>query len=125
MQIDNDMSLEEMNIAFDAYERALVSNDANMLDQLFWNHSNTLRYGATENLVGYDAIQHFRAGRPANNLARQITSRHITSFGDNFAVANITFIRPSETRIGRQSQSWVKFDEGWRIVAAHVSWMSA
>ncbi|WP_188394363.1 oxalurate catabolism protein HpxZ [Oxalicibacterium flavum] len=123
MDINLPITLQEVEQAFDAYEKALVGNDVSRLDQLFWNDANTLRYGATENLVGYDEIRAFRLQRPAANLVRTVTSRHVTTFGTDFAVANITFTKAGETRVGRQTQTWVKFADGWHVVAAHVSWM--
>ncbi|WP_042267840.1 oxalurate catabolism protein HpxZ [Paraburkholderia heleia] len=109
--------------AFDAYERALTTNDIPVLDTLFWNSPHTLRYGATENLQGYEAIRAFRAQRPGKGLTRTIIDRSVTTFGTQFAVANITFARAGESRIGRQSQTWACIDGQWRVVAAHVSWM--
>jgi hypothetical protein len=125
MQIDDPAVLAEVNAAFDAYERALVNNDVAVLDHLFWNDTRTLRYGAAENLVSYAEIQAFRAARPSAGLAREILQRHVVAFGGEFAVANITFRRHGEPRIGRQTQTWVRLPEGWRVVAAHVSWMDA
>jgi len=121
--IDLPEVLAEVNAVFDEYEQALVSNDVPVLDRLFWNSVRTLRYGAGENLYGYEAIRAFRQGRPSNNLAREVTARAITTFGRDFAVANIEFRRAGSERIGRQSQSWVRLAEGWRVVAAHVSLM--
>jgi hypothetical protein len=123
MDINHAPTLQEVERVFDAYEQALVGNDVARLDELFWNNDATLRYGATENLVGYDAIREFRSQRPAANLARTVTSRHVTTFGTDCAVANITFSKNGDTRIGRQTQTWVKFPDGWHVVAAHVSWM--
>ena len=111
----------EVAAAFDRYESALVGNDVAMLDTLFWNSPHALRYGATENLYGYDAIAAFRAARSAANLARTVTRVAITTFGADFATANMEFVRAGSTRIGRQSQTWVRMPEGWRIAAAHVS----
>jgi hypothetical protein len=121
--VDDPGVRSEVLEAFEAYERALVTNDVPTLDLLFWNSPLTLRYGATENLVGYDAIREFRSARPAAGLARTVTERHVTTFGRDFAVANITFQRLGDDRIGRQSQTWVRAGAGWRVVAAHVSWM--
>ena len=121
--IDLPEVLAEVNAVFDEYEQALVGNDVPVLDRLFWNSVRTLRYGAGENLYGYEAIRAFRQGRPSNNLAREVTARAITTFGRDFAVANIEFRRAGSERIGRQSQSWVRLAEGWRVVAAHVSLM--
>ncbi|MDE1179107.1 oxalurate catabolism protein HpxZ [Paraburkholderia sp.] len=115
--------LAQVNAAFDAYEQALVTNDVAVLDALFFDSPHTLRYGATENLYGYDAIREFRASRPSAGLARSVTARVVTTYGDAFAVANIEFQRDGDPRIGRQSQTWVKTAGGWRVVAAHVSLM--
>ena len=122
---------EELHQAFDLYEDALVHNKVGMLDALFWNSPHTLRYGAKENLNGYDEIKAFRAARPSAGLNRDILERHIVTFGDCMGVANITFRRLGEERVGRQSQTWVKsgagndtaLAHGWRVVSAHVSWM--
>ncbi len=107
--------------AFARYEKALVSNDVAVLDELFWNSPHTLRYGATENLYGYDAIQAFRAGRPSVGLQREILQTVITTYGQDFATANVEFQRTGSPKTGRQSQTWLRTDEGWRVVAAHVS----
>ena len=115
--------LAELNQVFDHYEDALIHNKVDVLDALFWNSSHTLRYGVKENLFGYDQIKAFRASRPAVGLIRDIVDRHIVTFGDSMGVANVTFKRLNEPRIGRQSQTWIKFADGWRVVSAHVSWM--
>jgi hypothetical protein len=119
--IDDAATLADVTAAFERYERALVMNDVAVLDELFWDSPHTLRYGATENLYGYDAIASFRAGRPAVNLARSVTRTKITTYGTTMATANIEFARAGSAKIGRQSQTWVKMPEGWRVVAAHVS----
>lgn len=113
--------LAEVTAAFERYEVALVTNDVAVLDELFWNSPHTLRYGATENLVGYDAIQAFRAGRPSQGLAREIFNTVITTYGRDFATANTEFRRVGQTRTGRQSQTWMRTPQGWRVVSAHVS----
>ena len=120
-------ALAELHQAFDLYEDALIHNKVDVLDTLFWDSQHTLRYGAKENLNGFDEIKAFRAGRPSAGLSRDILDRHIVTFGNSMGVANITFRRKGEPRIGRQSQTWVKlgdrFAGGWRVVSAHVSWM--
>jgi hypothetical protein len=116
--------LEEVTAAFAEYQQALVANDVAVLDRLFFDSPHTLRYGAGENLYGYDAIRAFRQARPAVNLEREVTVTTITSYGQDLAVTNIEFKRAGSERIGRQSQTWVRLPEGWRVVAAHVSLMS-
>ena len=121
MQINDPAALAELTKAFAEYEQALVTNDIATLDRLFWNSPHTLRYGVGENLYGFEAIQEFRNSRPSQGLARTVTRTVLTTFGSDYGVANIEFVREGSERIGRQSQSWVRFDEGWRVVAAHVS----
>jgi AtzH-like len=111
----------EVEQAFARYERALVANDVAELDALFWKSPHTLRYGATENLYGYDEIAAFRARRPAINLARDLLRTVITTYGRDFATANAEFKRGGATTTGRQSQVWLRTEAGWRVVAAHVS----
>ena len=121
MQINLHEVVEEVTAQFARYEDALVNNKTDVLDELFWNSPQTLRYGATENLYGFDAIQGFRAGRPAQRLMRVILKTVITTYGNDFATANIEFQRAGSTRPGRQSQTWLRTTDGWRVVAAHVS----
>jgi Protein of unknown function (DUF3225) len=109
----------EMTVVFALYESALVNNDVTVLDELFWNSSHTIRYGVTENLHGYEAIAQFRSNRPSTNLARSLQNTVITTYGYHSATANTEFERNGKT--GRQSQTWIKFPEGWRVVSAHVS----
>ena len=111
----------EVTAQFARYEDALVNNKTDVLDELFWNSPQTLRYGATENLYGFDAIQAFRTGRPVQGLMRVILKTVITTYGNDFATANIEFQRAGSTRPGRQSQTWLRTPDGWRVVAAHVS----
>jgi len=117
--------LDEVATQFARYEQALIANDVGVLDELFWNSPHTLRYGVTENLYGYDAIQAFRAGRPAQGLERVVLKTVITTYGHDFATANVEFQRAGGTRSGRQSQTWLRTPGGWRVVAAHVSLMDA
>jgi hypothetical protein len=119
MDINIPEVVAEVEKAFARYERALVTNDIAELDALFWKSPHTLRYGVTENLYGYEEIAAFRAGRSPANLARDLIKTVITSYGRDFATANVEFKRPTGT--GRQSQAWLRTGEGWRVVAAHVS----
>lgn len=113
--------LAEVTAQFQRYEKALTGNDVAVLDELFWNSPHTLRYGATENLYGYDAIRAFRAGRPAQGLERTLLKTVITTYGQDMATANVEFQRNGSDRPGRQSQTWLRTPEGWRVVSAHVS----
>ena len=111
----------EVTAQFDRYEKALTGNDVNVLDELFWRSPHTLRYGVTENLYGYDAIEAFRAGRPTQALDRTLLKTVITTYGQDFATANVEFQRTGSSKHGRQSQTWMRTILGWRVVAAHVS----
>lgn len=121
MHINRPDVLAEVTAAFHRYEDALVHNKVEVLDELFWDSPHTLRYGVGENLYGYAAIQAFRATRPATGLARTLLRTEITTYGDSFATANVEFQRDNSPRPGRQSQTWMKTPQGWRVVAAHVS----
>lgn len=121
MEINQPDVLAEVVFQCQRYERALVSNDVAVLDELFWNSPLTLRYGATENLYGYDAISAFRSERPAQGLQRTVLKTVITTYGRDFATANVEFQRVGSSKTGRQSQAWMRTPAGWRVVAAHVS----
>jgi hypothetical protein len=101
-----------------------VHNRIDVLDELFWPSPHTVRYGVGENLLGIDAIRAFRAARPSTGLARTLFNTVITTYGRDSATAMTEFRREGGTRTGRQSQTWVRFPEGWRVVAAHVSLLS-
>ncbi|MCL6744141.1 oxalurate catabolism protein HpxZ [Kosakonia sp. R1.Fl] len=121
--VDRPAILNEVTTAFYRYEQALISNDIDVLDELFWDDARTVRYGATENLYGIAAIRDFRNARLSSGLERVLRNTTITTFGDDMAVASTEFTRENSEKIGRQMQTWVKFPWGWRIVAAHVSVM--
>ena len=121
-QIDIPAVKAEVEAAFARYEAALVGNDVETLDSLFHADSRTIRYGAGENLYGYEAIAAFRAGRSAAGLERSLARTVITTYGQDFATACTLFRRASMPgKVGRQSQSWVRTEAGWRVVAAPVS----
>lgn len=113
--------LAEVQAVFARYEDALVNNKVDVLDELFWDSPHTLRYGATENLYGYAQIKAFRAARPSQGLQRRLLRTEITTYGSDFATANVEFQREGSARTGRQSQTWLRTPAGWRVVAAHVS----
>jgi AtzH-like len=122
MDIDLPEVVAEVRGAFAAYEKALVGNDVAALDAFFHDDPRTMRYGVAENLYGYAAIKAFRAARSSAGLARTLADTVITTYGTNFAVASTLYRRGSAPgKVGRQMQTWVKFAEGWRVVAAHVS----
>ena len=113
--------LAEVEAVFARYEHALVHNDVQVLDALFWHADAVVRYGVGENLVGIEAIRAFRRARPSAGLMRTLDRTVITTYGQDFATAMTEFRREGSTSVGRQSQTWVRFADGWRVVAAHVS----
>ncbi|HQT78369.1 MAG: DUF4440 domain-containing protein [Rhodospirillales bacterium 20-64-7] len=116
----------EVEAAFARYEEALVTNDIETLQALFWDSPHTIRYGINENLYGYDEIGAFRAARSPVGLMRTIERTVITTFGRDAATASTLFHRDStQGKVGRQMQTWARMPEGWRIVAAHVSVIAA
>ncbi|CAD5369773.1 conserved hypothetical protein [Rubrivivax sp. A210] len=115
----------ELSAVFARYEDALVHNKVEELDALFWASEFTVRFGVGENLRGIAAIRAFRAARPATGLARTLEHTVITTFGRDFGTAMTEFRREGQARSGRQSQTWVRLDGGWRVVAAHVSLIAA
>jgi hypothetical protein len=116
----------EVEDAFARYEAALVSNDVDALQALFWDSSHTIRYGIGENLYGYDEIGAFRAARSSVGLARTTSRTVITTYGRDFATASTLFHRVTAAgKVGRQMQTWARTPAGWRVVAAHVSVIEA
>jgi AtzH-like len=122
MQVNIPHVLAEVEAIFARYEKALVENDVDTLEALFDDSALTIRYGIAENLYGMDDIRAFRRNRPPINLARRLEGTQITTYGENFATASTLFVRDSAPNlIGRQMQTWVRFPDGWKVVAAHVS----
>jgi hypothetical protein len=122
MEIDLPNVVAEVMAAFARYEKALMANDVAELDAIFHNDPRTIHYGGTENLYGYREIEAFRAARSPAGLARTLSKTVITTYGRDFAVASTLFERASAPgKIGRQMQTWVRFAQGWQVVAAHVS----
>jgi hypothetical protein len=122
MEIDLPEVVAEVKAEFERYERALVSNDVEVLDSIFRDDPRSIRYGGGESLYGYREIEAFRAARSPVGLARTLSKTVITAYGRDFAVASTLFHRTAMAgKVGRQMQTWVRFEQGWRVVAAHVS----
>jgi hypothetical protein len=113
--------LAELQAAFARYEDALVNNRVDVLDELFWDSAQTIRFGVNENLYGIDAIREFRNARSPSGLARTLRRTVISSFGDDFGTTMTEFTREGGPALGRQSQTWCRIDGRWQVVAAHVS----
>lgn len=120
MTIDDPLVIAEVRSAFDAYEAALMADDIPAMDSLFHDAPSTIRYGVGEVLYGIEEIREFRKGR-GGSPQRVLTRMEIHAFGRDFATANAEFARKGDSRRGRQSQTWVRFADGWKVVSAHVS----
>jgi hypothetical protein len=123
MEINLPEILAEVKAAFQRYETALMQNDLDALNALFWQSPKVVRFGPGQNLYGIEAIAAFRTARVGGSPKRVLSNTVITSFGRDFATANTEFLRENTDVPGRQTQSWVRFADGWRIVSAHVSLM--
>jgi ketosteroid isomerase-like protein len=119
----------EVRTAFAAYEAALLRNDVAALNEFFWDDPRALRYGIAERSVGIAAIRLWRRQAPAIAATRRLRDTQIVAFGRDTASVCTEFtaddpptVAAADARhVGRQSQLWVRFAAGWRIVAAHVS----
>jgi hypothetical protein len=126
MVINDPATLAEVTALFEGYEAALVGNDVETLDALFWDSAQVIRYGGAEILYGAEEIRAFRAARPSAGLARSLSRTTITTFGTDFATTSTLFHRDAAPgKVGRQMQTWARLAEGWRVVAAHVSLIDA
>ena len=123
MEINIPDVVVEVKAAFERYEKAINANDVDVLDGSFWNDPRVIRYSLTDNAYGYEAIHASRLARPKADLRRVLSNTVITTFGRDFATANTEYHRVESGRHGRQSQTWVRMPEGWRVVSAHVSFM--
>jgi hypothetical protein len=123
MLINNPATVAELRELYPRYEEALVANDVETLMSMFWASPYVARFGPTETLYGISEIEAFRKGRSPVNLARTIQRLEIVAFGKDFASITVAFERDIEGKLtrGRQSQTWARLPEGWRIVFAHVS----
>ena len=123
MEINIPDVVAEVTAAFARYEKAINANDVAVLDGSFWNDPRVIRYSLTDNAYGYEAIHASRLARPKTDLQRVLSNTVITTFGRDLATVNTEYHRVESGRHGRQSQTWVRMPEGWRVVSAHVSFM--
>jgi ketosteroid isomerase-like protein len=123
MTVNDPDVVREVEEVFRKYERALNDNDITVLNELFWDSPLTVRYGIAEQLYGYAAIAGFRFGRDPTDLRRDLTKVVITTFGRDFATVSCEYRRLATGKAGRQMQTWMRTPHGWRVVAAHVSFL--
>lgn len=124
MIVNNPEIITELEALCERYERALMTNDVDELDAMFWQSPHVVRLGVGENLYGIDEVAAFRATRPGGSPQRQVLRKSVAAFGDDLGVINLEFQRVGGGPLGRQSQTWVRGSDGWRIVSAHVSLLS-
>lgn len=121
MDINVPEIVDEVRAAWTRYQRALESNDFETMNELFWDNPNTVRFGPNGTLIGHAAIAKFRVDRPGRVIERQMRNTIIMTFGRDYASTTTESVRDGDSKVGRQSQCWVRTPDGWRIVAAHVS----
>lgn len=114
--------LAEVAETFDRYEAALVANDVEVLIELFWDDPRTVRYGIDEEHVGHADIGAYRRTQAVATPPRRLRNTVITTFGTDVATADTEFVPDGSEVLGRQSQTWIRTAEGWRVASAHVSW---
>lgn len=122
MEIDRPDVVAEVAKVFTRYEEALVANELAVLDELFWDDERTVRFGFGETLIGHRAIAADRRSRERQTGPRHLRAVAIATFGTSLATVNAEFVPDGTDAVGRQSQTWLRLDEGWRVVSAHVSW---
>ncbi|BAY64917.1 hypothetical protein NIES22_50170 [Calothrix brevissima NIES-22] len=124
MTIVNDPAVvAEVTDLYLKYEEALANNNLEVMDSLFWDAPEVVRFGVTENLYGSEEIRNFRASRANPKIEREISHLKVVTFGKDTATVTLEFRRiiNGVERFGRQSQTWYKFPDGWKVVSAHVS----
>ncbi|NHN87407.1 oxalurate catabolism protein HpxZ [Acetobacter conturbans] len=124
MIFNDEKTIESVTRYSDLYEQALAENDVRALDAFFWDGPEVVRYGVGENLYGSDEIAAFRRARQGGSPSRKVLRRHVTCVDQSMAVVSLEFQRDGSARIGRQMQTWILTDNGWKILAAHVSIMA-
>ena len=121
LEINRPEVVAEVTEQFNRYEKALMANDVATLNAIFWNSPHVIRYGLAEQAYGHAAIAGVRAARNITDLARTLTRVVITTFGKDFATATCEYRRNSSGKFGRQMQTWARMEDGWHVVAAHVT----
>jgi hypothetical protein len=116
-----DAAAAEVTVLFEAYERALLANDVDAMDAVFWDDPRVVRFGIGEVQVGSEAIRAWRRSAVPVPASRRIVSRHVLALAPDVVSVDVTFVNGDAPGVGRQSQTWRRFDGGWRIVRAHVS----
>lgn len=109
----------DLQDAFDAYERALATDDVAALDDAFAPGEGTLRGDSDGLLVGHDAISAFRSTRGGitPRVLDRVESRRLAD--DCWLIVATSRYEGGGT--GLQTQVWQLADGRWRITGAHVT----
>jgi len=122
-RVNDPAVVAELQAVFERYERALVANDVETLVELFRDAPETVRYGIDDVQHGHAEVATFRRTEAQATMPRRLLDTVITTFGDDVGIADTLFVPDGSDAVGRQSQTWVRTDVGWRVVSAHVSWL--
>ncbi|HVH24437.1 MAG TPA: AtzH-like domain-containing protein [Pseudonocardia sp.] len=121
VELDRSEVVAQVRAAFDRYERALADGDLAVLTELFWADPRCVRFGVADRQQGAAEITDWRRANQGVPAGRRLSETRVLAVADHTAVVTTLFGYPGRAVDGRQSQLWVRFPEGWRIVAAHVS----
>ena len=127
MRLDEPVGLDRPEVvadvaaAFGRYEQALGDGDVAVLTELFWDDGRCVRFGVADRQQGAGEIAAWRREHPTVPAGRRLSGTRVLAIDDRTAVVTTLFGYPGGRIEGRQSQTWVRFADGWRIVAAHVS----
>ena len=114
----------EVRGLFERYEQALIDKNVEVLDATFWDSPHTIRYAFQENGYGFAQIHAHRVARPPGPGTKEARRRlEIRTLGPDIATVNLEYKVRGHDKIGRQTQTWVRFPEGWKVINAHVSWI--
>jgi hypothetical protein len=114
---------DEVQRCSDRYEAALRDHDVGVLTELFSTGSSVVRFGIADGQWSGDEVAAWRASAPPVDPRRVITCRRVGALAPGVVAVDLTF-RDSDGTEGRQSQTWVRTEVGWRVVRAHVSTLS-
>ena len=115
--------VDEVSALFERYEQALIDRNVEVLYATFWNSPHAIRLANLEHGYGFDRIHAHRVARPPGPGTKEKRLRlDIVTLGRDVATVTLVYKVRGREMTGRQTQTWVRFpDQGWRVVAAHVS----
>lgn len=119
MEIGRADVIAEVTAAFEDYERALVGNDVPHILSFF--APGAVRFGIADQQTGLEEQARWRLAQPPLPPGRRLKDTDVQAYGADTAVVTTLFGYPGSDVLGRQTQTWVRLPEGWRIVTAHVS----